>query len=101
MTSRAQQALRRTLEGHSSSTSFAFACDQSNKIIELLQSRWEILRYSRPTDEQVVQRLMAITKAEDIKWATDGAYGIPTGCFRHILSTVSTVLVYTSTARRA
>ncbi|KAL8680572.1 MAG: hypothetical protein Q9224_000150 [Gallowayella concinna] len=72
MTSGAQQALRRTMEIYSSTTRFAFACNQSNKIIEPLQSRCAILRYSRLTDEQVVQRLMAITKAEDIKYSDDG-----------------------------
>ncbi len=72
MTSGAQQALRRTMEIYSSTTRFAFACNQSNKIIEPLQSRCAILRYSRLTDEQIVQRLMAITKAEDVQYSDDG-----------------------------
>ncbi|KAI4152956.1 MAG: hypothetical protein L6R39_001703 [Caloplaca ligustica] len=72
MTSGAQQALRRTMEIYSGTTRFAFACNQSNKIIEPLQSRCAILRYSRLTDEQVVQRLMAITKAEHAQYSDDG-----------------------------
>ncbi|KAL9110502.1 MAG: hypothetical protein Q9187_008043, partial [Circinaria calcarea] len=72
MTPGAQQALRRTMEIHSSTTRFAFACNQSNKIIEPLQSRCAILRYARLTDAQVVHRLMQICTAEDIAYSDDG-----------------------------
>ncbi|KAI1909382.1 replication factor C subunit 4 [Ophidiomyces ophidiicola] len=72
MTSGAQQALRRTMEIYSATTRFAFACNQSNKIIEPLQSRCAILRYSRLTDAQVVQRLMQICEAESVKHSDDG-----------------------------
>lgn len=64
MTSGAQQALRRTMEIYSNTTRFAFACNQSNKIIEPLQSRCAILRYAKLTDAQVVKRLMQIIEAE-------------------------------------
>ncbi|EOA86041.1 replication factor C subunit 4 [Exserohilum turcicum] len=72
MTSGAQQALRRTMEIYSSTTRFAFACNQSNKIIEPLQSRCAILRYARLTDAQVVRRIMQICEAEDVKYSDDG-----------------------------
>jgi len=72
MTSGAQQALRRTMEIYSGTTRFAFACNMSSKIIEPLQSRCAILRYARLTDGQVVQRLMQICKAEDVKYSDDG-----------------------------
>ena len=72
MTSGAQQALRRTMEIHSSTTRFAFACNQSNKIIEPLQSRCAILRYARLTDGQIVHRLMQICTAENISYSDDG-----------------------------
>ncbi|EFW22580.1 replication factor C subunit 4 [Coccidioides posadasii str. Silveira] len=72
MTSGAQQALRRTMEIYSATTRFAFACNQSNKIIEPLQSRCAILRYSRLTDAQIVKRLMQICEAEDVKHSDDG-----------------------------
>ncbi|KAL1959966.1 hypothetical protein VTO42DRAFT_634 [Malbranchea cinnamomea] len=72
MTSGAQQALRRTMEIYSSTTRFAFACNQSNKIIEPLQSRCAILRYSRLTDAQIVKRLMQICEAEKVKYSDDG-----------------------------
>ncbi|KAI9810988.1 MAG: replication factor C subunit 4 [Pycnora praestabilis] len=72
MTSGAQQALRRTMEIYSSTTRFAFACNQSNKIIEPLQSRCAILRYARLTDAQVVKRIMQICEAEKIEHSEDG-----------------------------
>ncbi|KAI4699326.1 hypothetical protein J4E81_005220 [Alternaria sp. BMP 2799] len=72
MTSGAQQALRRTMEIYSATTRFAFACNQSNKIIEPLQSRCAILRYARLTDAQVVRRVMQICEAEDVKYSDDG-----------------------------
>lgn len=72
MTAGAQQALRRTMEIYSSTTRFAFACNQSNKIIEPLQSRCAILRYARLTDAQVVKRLMQICEAEKVQHSEDG-----------------------------
>lgn len=72
MTSGAQQALRRTMEIYSGTTRFAFACNQSNKIIEPLQSRCAILRYSRLTDGQIVKRLYQICKAEEVEYSDDG-----------------------------
>jgi replication factor C subunit 2/4 len=72
MTSGAQQALRRTMEIYSNTTRFAFACNQSNKIIEPLQSRCAILRYSRLTDAQIMRRLKEICDAEKVEYSDDG-----------------------------
>lgn len=72
MTSGAQQALRRTMELYSNSTRFAFACNQSNKIIEPLQSRCAILRYSKLNDKEVLQRLLQIIEFENVKYTNDG-----------------------------
>lgn len=72
MTPGAQQALRRTMEIYSTTTRFAFACNQSNKIIEPIQSRCAILRYGRLTDAQVVKRLMQICEAEKVEHSEDG-----------------------------
>ena len=72
MTPGAQQALRRTMEIYASTTRFALACNQSNKIIEAIQSRCAILRYSRLTDQQLLTRLLQICEAEDISHTEDG-----------------------------
>ncbi|KAK9447791.1 P-loop containing nucleoside triphosphate hydrolase protein [Limtongia smithiae] len=72
MTAQAQQALRRTMELYAPTTRFAFACNQSNKIIEPLQSRCAILRYARLSDVQVLQRLKEIVDAEHVAYNDAG-----------------------------
>ncbi|ODV94920.1 hypothetical protein PACTADRAFT_44099 [Pachysolen tannophilus NRRL Y-2460] len=72
MTPGAQQALRRTMEIYSNTTRFAFACNISSKIIEPLQSRCAILRYTKLYDEQVLKRLLEIIKMENIEYTNDG-----------------------------
>ncbi|WLF78588.1 replication factor C subunit 4 [Lodderomyces elongisporus] len=72
MTPGAQQALRRTMEIYSNTTRFVFACNQSSKIIEPLQSRCAILRYNKLSDEEVLARLLEIIKAEDVKFNNEG-----------------------------
>ncbi|QRG39021.1 replication factor C subunit 4 [Candidozyma auris] len=72
MTPGAQQALRRTMELYSNTTRFAFACNQSSKIIEPLQSRCAILRYTKLADDQVLSRLLEIAKSEDVKYNSEG-----------------------------
>lgn len=66
MTSGAQQALRRTMEIYSNTTRFALACNQSNKIIEPIQSRCAILRYAKLKDQEILQRLLEICEAEKV-----------------------------------
>ncbi|WFD33964.1 replication factor C subunit 4 [Malassezia cuniculi] len=72
MTPGAQQALRRTMELYAKTTRFAFACNQSNKIIEPLQSRCAILRFGRLRDEEVLQRLVEISKQEGVQYSDEG-----------------------------
>lgn len=66
MTEGAQQALRRTMEIYSNTTRFALACNYSEKVIEAIQSRCAILRYSRLTDAQVLARVMQICEKENV-----------------------------------
>lgn len=60
MTEGAQQALRRTMELYSSTTRFALAANNSEKIIEPIQSRCAVLRYSRLTDAQILAKVSAV-----------------------------------------
>lgn len=66
MTSGAQQALRRTIEIYSNSTRFALACNTSAKIIEPIQSRCALVRFSRLSDQQILGRLMVVVQAENV-----------------------------------
>ena len=66
MTSAAQQALRRTMELFSNTTRFCLACNISTKIIEAIQSRAAILRYSRLSNEHVLECLLKVCQAEQI-----------------------------------
>ncbi|KAH8916453.1 P-loop containing nucleoside triphosphate hydrolase protein [Atractiella rhizophila] len=72
MTPGAQQALRRTMEIYANTTRFALACNQSNKIIEPIQSRCAILRYARLSDSEILKRLIEICDAENVKYSNDG-----------------------------
>eukprot|EP00035_Acanthoeca_spectabilis_P023196 m.448234 g.448234 ORF g.448234 m.448234 type:complete len:410 (+) comp19632_c0_seq1:133-1362(+) len=72
MTGNAQQALRRTIEIYSNTTRFALACNNSGKIIEAIQSRCAILRYSRLTDAQVLERLLEVCEIEKLATTDDG-----------------------------
>ncbi|KAL7533427.1 hypothetical protein ACHAXR_005227 [Thalassiosira sp. AJA248-18] len=76
MTSAAQQALRRTMEIYSNTTRFALACNISTKIIEPIQSRAAILRYSRLPDEQILNRLRFVCEAEEVSYTNDGLEAI-------------------------
>jgi replication factor C subunit 2/4 len=72
MTSQAQQALRRTMELYSKTTRFAFACNMSSKIIEPIQSRCAIVRFSKLSDKEVLDRLMTVAQAESLPYTNDG-----------------------------
>lgn len=76
MTAGAQQALRRTMEIYSNTTRFALACNNSSKIIEPIQSRCALLRYGRLSDEQVLERLVRIAKAENVPYSPEGLEAI-------------------------
>jgi len=53
MTESAQQALRIIISDYSNTTRFALACNDSEKIIEPIQSRCTMLRFSRLSQEEV------------------------------------------------
>ncbi|XP_073171193.1 replication factor C subunit 2 isoform X3 [Lepidochelys kempii] len=76
MTDGAQQALRRTMEIYSKTTRFALACNASDKIIEPIQSRCAVLRYTKLTDAQILARLMKIVERENVQYTDDGLEAI-------------------------
>merc|ERR1719347_1464192 len=76
MTSSAQQALRRTMELYSNTKWFALACNSSEKIIEPIQSRCAMLRYSKLSDAQVLAKVLSVCKAENVEYSDDGLEAI-------------------------
>ncbi|XP_063225391.1 replication factor C subunit 2 [Bacillus rossius redtenbacheri] len=72
MTDGAQQALRRTMELYSNTTRFALACNNSEKIIEPIQSRCAMLRYGRLSDAQVLAKVIEVCQKEQVSYTEDG-----------------------------
>ena len=76
MTNGAQQAMKRTMEIYSKTTRFALACNASDKIIEPIQSRCAVLRYSKLSDKQLLKRLLEVCEMEDVDYTDDGLEAI-------------------------
>ncbi|XP_003704527.1 replication factor C subunit RfC4 isoform X1 [Megachile rotundata] len=76
MTDGAQQALRRTMEIYSNTTRFALACNNSEKIIEPIQSRCAMLRYGKLTDAQVLAKILEVCQKENVSYTDDGLEAI-------------------------
>jgi replication factor C subunit 2/4 len=66
MTPSAQQALRMIMTDYSSTTRFALACNDSSKIIEAIQSRCAILRFTRLSDSEILSRLLSVMEKEEV-----------------------------------
>ncbi|XP_064392063.1 replication factor C subunit 2-like [Halichondria panicea] len=89
MTDGAQQALRRTMEIFSKTTRFALACNASDKIIEAIQSRCAVLRYSKLSDTQILTRLLEVCEKEAVPRCDEGLEAIiftAQGDMRHALN---------------
>lgn len=72
MTGDAQSALRRTMEQYTRSCRFILSCNYSGRIIEPIQSRCALFRFSPLPAEKIVEHLHTISKKEGIK-TTDSA----------------------------
>ena len=67
LTSDAQAALRRTMERYSKICRFILSCNYASKIIDPIQSRCAVFRFSPITSEAVKEYLMKIVTNEKIK----------------------------------
>jgi len=89
MTGAAQQAMRRTMEIYSQTTRFALACNISSKLIEPIQSRCAILRFSRISDDQLIKRLQLVLEKEGAPYDQPGVEALvfsAEGDMRNILN---------------
>lgn len=66
LTTAAQQALRMVMTEFSSTTRFALACNDSSKLIEPIQSRCAIVRFTKLSDSEVLRRLNHVIHAEKL-----------------------------------
>lgn len=76
MTTGAQQALRRTMEIYSATTRFAMACNLSTKIIEPIQSRCAVIRFTKLSDAEVLERLKFVVQSEGVPYVDEGLEAI-------------------------
>ena len=72
LTADAQSALRRTMEQFSKNTRFILSCNYSSKIIDPIQSRTAVFRYSPIDDADVIERIQDIAETEGIEYTDDG-----------------------------
>ena len=72
LTSDAQSALRRTMEQFSDNTRFILSCNYSSKIIDPIQSRCAVFRFSPLSDDAIAAQVDEIAAAEDIEITDDG-----------------------------
>jgi replication factor C small subunit len=72
LTSDAQSALRRTMEQFSGNTRFILSCNYSSQIIDPIQSRCAVFRFSPLSDEAVETAVRRIAETEGIEVTQDG-----------------------------
>lgn len=89
MTKDAQTALRRIMEETSRFTRFVLICNYSSGIIEPIQSRCAIFRFSRLAEKDVFSYLASICKKEKTKYEDDALskiFELTGGDMRHAIN---------------
>ncbi len=97
MTGPAQTALRRIMETSSRTSRFILICNQSSKIIEPIQSRCAIFRFSRLDRNAMVEHLKFIAKKENVNLSPEAAERIvdyAEGDLRHAINALQTAAAY-------
>lgn len=64
MTSSAQSSMRVTIQDYSDTTRFVLACNDSSKIIEAIQSRCTVLRFTKLNEKEITDRVKYVLNAE-------------------------------------
>lgn len=72
LTSDAQNALRRTMEMYSSVTRFILSCNYSSKIIEPIQSRCAVFRFTALERDDIADMAKRIANEEKVSITDDG-----------------------------
>jgi replication factor C small subunit len=97
MTGPAQTALRRIMETSSRTSRFILICNQSSKIIEPIQSRCAIFRFSRLDKQAMKEHLQSIAHKEKVNLLPQAAEKIvdySEGDLRHAINALQTASAY-------
>src|SRR5512135_2129187 len=97
MTGPAQTALRRIMETSSRTSRFILICNQSGKIIEPIQSRCAIFRFSKLDKKAMIDHLCFIAGREHVKLSPEAAERIvdyADGDLRHAINALQTASAY-------
>ena len=89
MTSEAQTALRRIIEDSARTTRFIIICNYLSQIIEPIQSRCVVFRFTRLPKEDVINHLGMICEQQKVKYeekALDQIYESTGGDLRHSIN---------------
>lgn len=96
LTEAAQQALRMIISDYSDTTRFVFSCNDSSKIIEPIQSRCAVLRFSRLSDEEISSYIGVVAHKEGIEVEKSGLEAlvfIAEGDMRNAINNLQAVAV--------
>ncbi len=91
LTDDAQSALRRTMERYSDGARFILSANYSSKIIEPIQSRTAVFRFSRLSDEAIKKGIKNIFNQENLKTtqeALDALIYVSDGDMRRAINTL-------------
>ena len=94
MTSDAQTALRRIIEDTAKYCRFVLIANNISKIIEPLQSRCAIFKFTRISEDEVISYLEEICKKEKVKFEQKGLetiYSYSEGDMRHAINILQAV----------
>ena len=97
MTGPAQTALRRIMETSSRTSRFILICNYSGKIIEPIQSRCAVFRFSKLDPKAMVKHLKCIAEKENVKLSHEAAEHLvdyAEGDLRHAINALQTAAVY-------
>lgn len=98
MTSKAQRLINNLMQQYHSTTRFTFTCNTSSKILEAIQSRCMIFRYTRIEKEKVKNKLMYICEKEDVKYMPSGLDAIVSISRGDMRQAVSNLQLITNTS---
>lgn len=71
MSQAAQGMLRMVMEQNASTCRFICTCNYENKIIEAIKSRFQILRFKAPNEDDVLVKMFTMLEAEGVAFTDD------------------------------